>query len=267
MVSITSLPGMKEGSTIRNTLIGVLYVFIIMVAAVSVGEELLLFSPFIVAVAVWKNVRGTAEAASAVPGVSPDGGLKSGAAAFGIMFLAVFVVYAAVLPGGADQQSAGTNDTMTDQQPDDAQAETAAATETRNTQAEKTTTESTTATPQQQSPDGEATKTPTETATPTPTPTPTPTEEPETGFQIRISYDGEWSGTIGTLGNSRSVDGSGTETFDIKESNPDTVSTNAQKQDDSSGTLTVQILKNGDVVKESTTSAEYGIAQTTYSNW
>lgn len=257
MVTIASIPGMKDGSTIRNTLLGALYAVICMVAAVAVGEELLLFSPFIVAGLVGMNVRGAAETASAIPGVSPDGGLKSGAAVFAVMFIAVIVVYAAV-PGGADQQSAGTNDSMTDQ-PDDAQAETAAETETETTQ-KQTQTETQTR-PQTETPTATATPTPTPTATPTPTPT------PETGFEIKVSYDGDWSGTVGTLGNSRSVDGSGTETFDVKKSNPDTVSVNAQKRDGSSGTLTVQIINNGNVVKESTTSAEYGMTQITYSNW
>ncbi|MFC6873639.1 hypothetical protein [Halobellus marinus] len=88
----------------------------------------------------------------------------------------------------------------------------------------------------------------------------------ESSFSVRIQYSGEWQGSVGSGGSIRSVDGSGTETFDI-EGSPDIISANAQKQDDSSDTLTVQILENGEVVKESSTSAEYGLAQVSYSNF
>lgn len=100
------------------------------------------------------------------------------------------------------------------------------------------------------------------------------TEAPETeapdsgdsggeGYQVRISYDGDWQGSINADGSSRSVDGSGTETFDIDSDNPFSVAANAQKQDDSSGELTVEILKDGEVVAEQSTTAEYGLAQAT----
>lgn len=82
------------------------------------------------------------------------------------------------------------------------------------------------------------------------------------GYQVRISYDGDWSGSLGAGGSVRSVDGSGTETFDIEEDDPFVVSANAQKQDSGSGELTVQILEDGEVVSEQSTSAEYGVAQT-----
>jgi hypothetical protein len=42
----------------------------------------------------------------------------------------------------------------------------------------------------------------------------------------------------------------------------DIVSVNAQKQDDSASTLTVEIRHHGEVVAEASTSAEYGVAQT-----
>lgn len=98
------------------------------------------------------------------------------------------------------------------------------------------------------------------------------TEAPETeapdsgdsggeGYQVRISYDGEWQGALGKEGETRSVDGSGTETFDI-EGDAFVVSANAQKQDSGSGELTVEILKDGEVVAEQSTTAEYGVAST-----
>lgn len=86
--------------------------------------------------------------------------------------------------------------------------------------------------------------------------------EQDLSYQVRISYDGEWSGSIGSGGSTRSVDGSGTETFDI-DGEPFIVSANAQKQDDGSGELTVEILQDGEVIARKTTSAEYGLAQVT----
>jgi len=100
----------------------------------------------------------------------------------------------------------------------------------------------------------------TETATPTESPTATGTSTPN--YQVRISYEGEWSGTIGGDGSSRSVDGSGTETFDVQ-GDPFIVSANAQKRDQGSGTLTLQILENGEVIAQRATSAEYGVVQVT----
>lgn len=81
-------------------------------------------------------------------------------------------------------------------------------------------------------------------------------------YQVRVQYDGEWTGSVGGDGSSRSVDGSGTQTFSI-EGDPLFVSANAQKQGDGSGELTIQILEDGDVIAEQSTSAEYGVAQVT----
>lgn len=83
-------------------------------------------------------------------------------------------------------------------------------------------------------------------------------------YTIKISYEGEWSGTYSSAGNLKSIDGSGTKTFPVK-GDPIIISANAQKRDGGAGTLTVQILKNGTVIKESTTSAEYGLASVTVS--
>lgn len=118
------------------------------------------------------------------------------------------------------------------------------------------------------------TTTTTETATGQKSTTQTETEEPTTHestaqagtenstYQVKVSYEGEWSGTIATGDSTRSIDGSGTKTIDI-EGDPLIVSANAQKQDDSSRELTVQIIENSEVIAEQSTSAGYGVAQVT----
>ena len=88
------------------------------------------------------------------------------------------------------------------------------------------------------------------------------TEASSQTYQVRIIYDGDYSGTIAGDGSSRTVDGTGTRTFDVQ-GNPFIVSANARKRDDGSGTLTVQVLQGGEVIAQRTTSAEYGVAQVT----
>lgn len=85
-------------------------------------------------------------------------------------------------------------------------------------------------------------------------------------YTVRVQYDGEWSGSIAADGSSRSVDGSGEETFEI-DGDPTSISANAQKQDDSREELTIQILQDGEVVAEQSTTAEYGVAQSSYSDF
>lgn len=114
------------------------------------------------------------------------------------------------------------------------------------------------------SPTAEPTDSPTATDSPTPTETesPTATATEASPYQARISYDGEWSGTVGGDGSTRSVDGDGTETFDVS-GDPFIVSANAQKRDGGSGKLTVEILQGGDVIARQSTTAEHGLAQVT----
>ena len=81
-----------------------------------------------------------------------------------------------------------------------------------------------------------------------------------TGKQVKIIYDGEWSGAAGDVSAINSISGSGDETIDMPD-DASLISANAQKKDGSSNELTIQILKDGKVVKESSTTAEYGVAQ------
>ena len=79
------------------------------------------------------------------------------------------------------------------------------------------------------------------------------------GVQIHIIYDGEWQGAAGGEGSTNSISGSGEKTIDI-DSGTHIVSANAQKKDGGSGNLTIQLLKDGKVIKESSTDSQYGVA-------
>lgn len=87
--------------------------------------------------------------------------------------------------------------------------------------------------------------------------------------RITVSYEGDWSGTYGDLGDIRSWDGSGSSSVTFTRSSTSSsyaVVANAQKLDDSSGTLTLKIVStDGEVLKQSSTSAQYGFVQISWS--
>ncbi|RLG25904.1 hypothetical protein DRN76_02080 [Methanosarcinales archaeon] len=78
------------------------------------------------------------------------------------------------------------------------------------------------------------------------------------GVYVEVSYMGDWSGSYGGIGSSKSVDGWGTEEFYIS-SGDDIVSACFQKMEDDHTMLTVRIIKNGEVVKSESTTAAYGV--------
>lgn len=77
---------------------------------------------------------------------------------------------------------------------------------------------------------------------------------------FKVLYDGSWKGSLGTESGQRSISGRGDSHLPV-DNGANIVSGNAQKQGSGSGTLTVQILVDGEVVSEQSTSAEYGVAQ------
>jgi hypothetical protein len=254
------LPLVADGSPARKLGVALLY-------GITVWIWLPLL-PFIVGVFVWRNFYGWAETLDALPGIGPDGGLVAGGIAFGY-FIVLFAAFGAVFGGGSSDGSSGQ------QAATDGGAASAPATDATAAASTPTPTAAPTMTP---TPTPTATPTPTQTATPTstpaptatpePTPEPTPTPAPEPAeptFDIRVEYDGEWQGAISVTGDgsssTRSVSGSGTTTIEVEQSPVQIISANAQKQDDSGATLRIQILRNGDVVAEATTDAEYGVAQ------
>lgn len=79
-----------------------------------------------------------------------------------------------------------------------------------------------------------------------------------TDVQVKISYDGEWSGAYGDISGQSSIDGVGPKTITIPNAKS-VVSCSFQKRDSGAGKLVVQIIKNGKVLKEQQTSAQYGV--------
>lgn len=153
--------------------------------------------------------------------------------------IAVAVVFALVMGGG------GSGPNGTDAPPTSSQT----AAEAQSTQAQT----------------DAATETTTATATSTPTETQTSANEQNT-VTVRVSYDGEWSGNVGSTASQRSVDGSGEETFEVDvEESFDAVSAVFQKMDEGDGELVVEIVDGGEVVAEQSTTAEFGTVSVSYS--
>lgn len=108
------------------------------------------------------------------------------------------------------------------------------------------------------------TQAPAQTQTATPTQTQTEASSSDQ-YHVRVTYSGEWSGSVGAGSTTRSIDGMGTTVIDIQEQDPSMVSATIQKSDAGSGTLTVEIIQGSEVVKQTSTSAEYGVASVSYS--
>lgn len=85
-------------------------------------------------------------------------------------------------------------------------------------------------------------------------------DKPSQYVSFKILYDGGWQGALGTESEQRSISGQGDSHLPV-DNNATIISGNAQKQDGGSGTLTVQILVDGEVISKQSTSAEYGLAQ------
>lgn len=101
----------------------------------------------------------------------------------------------------------------------------------------------------------------TETATAEPTATSTPTATPEPSIQVRVDYPDDWSGSLrvtadGSMEN-RSISHRGSETYDV-DPEASAVAVEVQKEDTTLRELTVQILRNGEVVAEDSTEDEFG---------
>ncbi|MBC7118875.1 MAG: hypothetical protein H5T36_00310 [Methanobacteriaceae archaeon] len=77
--------------------------------------------------------------------------------------------------------------------------------------------------------------------------------------QVKVDYPGYWEGSYADDSGSQSISGTGSKTYDLP-GDTTFVSVTAQKMDESSDKLTVQILKDGQVVAEKSTTAPYGIA-------
>lgn len=104
----------------------------------------------------------------------------------------------------------------------------------------------------------------TETATAEPTATATPTPAPEPSIQVSVDYPDDWSGEIRTTAEgstgSRAISHRGSQTYDV-DPEASALSVEVQKEDTTLREITVQIIRNGEVVAEGSTEDEFGTVE------
>ena len=98
--------------------------------------------------------------------------------------------------------------------------------------------------------------------TPTPLVTPLPTTLPaavipDTGVWVRVRYEGNYVGQVGVSGGMRQVSGSGDQLYQVPTING-ILDVTIGKQDGSGNILTVEVYKNGILVKRSTVATPRG---------
>jgi len=80
-------------------------------------------------------------------------------------------------------------------------------------------------------------------------------------FTITIDYNSQWQGSVGNEDGQRSVQGEGSEQFEV---DGDIVSAVVQKQNSSRAELTVSISLDGDIVAQQSTTASFGTVSLSY---
>ena len=83
-------------------------------------------------------------------------------------------------------------------------------------------------------------------------------------YQVKIIYDGYWYSQSGTPNYLEETSDTGNKTIKLDSASWDEVSVSVQKQDESSDKLTVQILRNGNVVSENSTTDPAGQVTLSY---
>lgn len=81
----------------------------------------------------------------------------------------------------------------------------------------------------------------------------------DSDIQIRVTCDGDWQGSVGVGSSQASYSGSGDKLINLDGDSSDIVAAVIQKQDSGDGKLKVEIIKDGKVVKDASTTSEYGV--------
>lgn len=80
----------------------------------------------------------------------------------------------------------------------------------------------------------------------------------QTPYEVVIIYDGDWYGRLGDIDHPSERSGSGNSTYRLSCASWDDAYANIQKVDYGSGELRVQLLKNGNVIAENSTTSLNG---------
>ena len=91
-----------------------------------------------------------------------------------------------------------------------------------------------------------------------------PTSSAAVSWEVKIAYNGEWSGSVGGDGSSSSYEGYGGRTISVS---GDVASAAIQKGEDNSAELCVSISTGGEVKDSSCTTAGYGVVSVSASEY
>ena len=75
-------------------------------------------------------------------------------------------------------------------------------------------------------------------------------DDNDEGYQLNVSYAGDWSGRVLTNESSTPIEGSGSEIIDLNVDKDEHVGVSVTKTDLNSDTLSIQLLYDGEVVDE-----------------
>ncbi len=82
---------------------------------------------------------------------------------------------------------------------------------------------------------------------------------------LQINSDGSWNGTLSYKSGTQTINGTGSATYNLGQ-DPGNVSVNLQKTGKNSGTITVQLLKGGNVVINQSTTSNQGTISINYNS-
>ncbi|MDL2270811.1 hypothetical protein LJC03_03270 [Methanobrevibacter sp. OttesenSCG-928-I08] len=82
-------------------------------------------------------------------------------------------------------------------------------------------------------------------------------------YQVKVIYNGSWSGQVGTFEYPFDRSGSGNALLNVDGASWDNVTATITKHDDNEKNLTVQIIKNNKVIKQNSTTKPNGVVSLT----
>lgn len=81
----------------------------------------------------------------------------------------------------------------------------------------------------------------------------------DAAVQIKVTCDGQWHGSVAVESTTESYSGYGDKIINVDADSSDIVGVAFQKEDSGNGKLKVELIKNGKVVEEESTTDDYGV--------
>ena len=82
---------------------------------------------------------------------------------------------------------------------------------------------------------------------------------------VQINSDSSWNGTLTYNNGTRTINGTGNAAYNLGQ-NPGNVRVTLQKTGDKTGTLTLQLIKGGNVIVNQSTTSTHGVVSLNYTS-